>query len=79
MTFTRAGNSLHDLAFSLAGSKYRELIILVFGWKMLLGDLLAERARILKLERNVLFVSVKNNVWMQELVLRKAEIINCCA
>jgi len=75
MTFTRAGGSLNKLAYSLAGTKYRELMILSFGWRSLLGDLLAERARIRKLSDQVLFVEVKNNVWMQELVLRKSELI----
>ncbi|KQC07189.1 MAG: hypothetical protein APR54_01105 [Candidatus Cloacimonas sp. SDB] len=75
MNFIPAGKTLHDLTFSLAGSKYKELVILAFGWKMLLGELLAERTSLRKLEKNILFVSVKNNIWMQELVLRKSEII----
>lgn len=48
--------------------------MLALGWKDLLGELLAERARIRKLENNTLFVTVRDNVWMQELVLRKTQL-----
>jgi len=74
MAFSNAGSSFQDIALRLAGTEYRELVVLALGWKDLLGELLAERARIRKLENKTLFVSVKNNVWMQELVLRKAEL-----
>ncbi|MFC1887913.1 DciA family protein [Candidatus Cloacimonadota bacterium] len=75
MALTRAGSALRDLAFKLAGDEHKNLVVLAFGWRSLLGDILAERAFIIKLENRILFVSVKNNVWMQELVLQKSELI----
>ena len=75
MALTRAGSALIDLAYKLAGKEHRKLVVLAFGWKNLVGEILAERAFIRKLENRILFVAVKNNVWMQELVLRKPEII----
>jgi predicted nucleic acid-binding Zn ribbon protein len=74
MAFSNAGSSFQDVVLKLAGSEYRELVVLALGWKDLLGELLAERAKIRKLENKILFVSVRDNVWMQELVLRKAEL-----
>ena len=49
---------------------------MAFGWRKIVGKLLAERTELKKLEHDVLFVSVLNNVWMQELILRKSQIIN---
>jgi Dna[CI] antecedent DciA-like protein len=75
MALTRAGSALKNLAFTLAGTEYRELVTLALGWKELLGEILAERASIRKLDKNILFVTVRDNVWMQELILRRSDLI----
>jgi len=36
---------------------------------------MAEKTIIYKFENNVLFVNVSNNIWLQELVLQKYEIL----
>ncbi len=41
-----------------------------------MGDLLASRSHPLKLEKDVLFVAVQNNTWMQELVILKPDIMS---
>ena len=75
MKFNKAGNAIRNLVFSIAGSQYKDLVAVSFCWKNILGNLLNERTTIKKIEHSTLFVSVTNNVWMQELVLTKHEII----
>lgn len=72
----KTGNAVKDLVFSIAGEENHDLIAIVFGWKTVVGNLLAERASIVKLENRVLFIAVSNNVWMQELVLRRSQLIS---
>ena len=72
----KTGNTVKDLVFSIAGEENHDLIAIAFGWKKIVGNLLAERASIVKLEKGVLFIAVSNNVWMQELVLRRSQLIN---
>ncbi|MBN1327743.1 MAG: DUF721 domain-containing protein [Candidatus Cloacimonetes bacterium] len=75
MTFVRAGNLLSDLLINLAGEQYQDLLRIAFSWRDVVGNLLEERTKLVKLEHNVLFVAVSNNVWMQELILDKHRII----
>ena len=75
MTFIQAGNSLQKLVFNIGGPGYENLLVLAFGWKHIVGKLLAERSWVQKLDNNILFVSTTNNVWMQELILRKIKLI----
>ena len=75
MAFFEAGNIIKNVVYNIAGSDYKDLVTLVFGWKRLVGKLLSERAKIIKHENKVLFIAVTNNVWMQELILRKYQII----
>ncbi len=74
MSFKKAGNIFHSLLFRLAGAKYRDFVRLVLVWEDVVGHLLAEKAKIYKVDGNVVFVKVDNNIWMQELVLLKPEI-----
>ncbi|MCD4796962.1 MAG: DUF721 domain-containing protein [Candidatus Cloacimonetes bacterium] len=75
MDFTPAGNNLKKIVYSIAGPEQRDFVSIAFGWKKIVGNLLTERSSIKKLENGVLFVSVSNNVWMQELILRKFQIM----
>ena len=75
MSFIQAGNLFSDLLVNLAGAQYRDLLKIAFSWRDVVGKLLEERTRLIKLEHNVLFVAVSNNVWMQELILDKHRII----
>ncbi len=76
MRFFKTGNVVKDLVFSIAGEENHDLIAVAFGWKKIVGNLLAKRASIVKLENGVLFIAVTNNVWMQELVLRRSQLIS---
>ena len=72
----KSGNAVKDLVFSIAGEENHDLVAIAFGWETIVGNLLAERASIVKLENGVLFIAVTNNVWMQELVLRRSQLIS---
>ncbi|OPX26138.1 MAG: hypothetical protein B1H06_06095 [Candidatus Cloacimonas sp. 4484_143] len=76
MRFVKTGNAVKDLVFNIAGKENHDLVAVAFGWKTIVGNLLAERASIVKLENGVLFIAVSNNVWMQELVLRRSQLIS---
>ncbi|MBS3741657.1 MAG: DUF721 domain-containing protein [Candidatus Cloacimonetes bacterium] len=52
----------------------REIKIAV-QWNKAVGHLLRRKTQIKKLENDVLFISVENNVWLQELLLKKEDII----
>jgi len=69
-------NSLFvKLVHEFAGEKYRDFVRIYMAWKPTVGELLAEKSQPCKYENGVLFVKVKNNVWMQELILLKTSII----
>ncbi|MDY6915311.1 MAG: DUF721 domain-containing protein [Candidatus Cloacimonadota bacterium] len=73
--FVFAGDALKQLLYSIAGEKYKDLVTISINWEGIVGKLLAERTNIKSLRHNTLFVGVSNNVWLQELVLRKQQII----
>ncbi len=75
MDLELGGKSWQKLVYNIAGDEYRDFVTLAFGWKKIVGKILDQKAELHKLEKNVLFVSVTNNVWMQELILRKYQII----
>ncbi|MBC8385780.1 MAG: DUF721 domain-containing protein [Candidatus Cloacimonetes bacterium] len=76
MDFVKAGNALQKFVYSIAGEEHRDLVTIAFGWKKIIGKLLAERTSIYDFDHNILFVTVSNNVWIQELVLHKSQIIS---
>jgi len=76
MSLVQAGDKLHDLVYSIAGNEHKDILTLFFNWKKIVGNILSDRASIHKLEHKVLFIAVTNNVWMQELILRKSKIIS---
>jgi len=72
----KTGNAVKDLVYRISGEENHDLITIAFGWKSIVGKLLAERAEIIKLENDVLFIAVSNNVWLQELVLRRSQLLS---
>lgn len=69
-----SGNAWKNIVYRIAGEGKRDFVTLAFGWKTIVGKILAERTQLNKIEKDVLFVSVSNSVWMQELILRKEQI-----
>ena len=76
MSWTSVSNFCKDFVLRIAGEKYRFLALIALNWKIIVGELLAERSTPEKYEHHVLFVKVANPTWMQELVLIKPQIIS---
>jgi Dna[CI] antecedent DciA-like protein len=75
MDLELGGRSWQKLIYDIAGDDNRDFVTLAFGWKKIVGKILDQKAELHKIEKNVLFVSVSNNVWMQEFILRKFQIL----
>ena len=75
MDFKVAGNAMSRLVYSIAGEKYKDFVTIGLNWKRIVGKYLAKYSKVVKFEKGVLFVGVSNNVWMQELLLRKKDIM----
>jgi len=78
MALTNISKFGHNLALNLGGDKYRPFIKLYLGWRSVVGDLLAQKSHPYRYKDGILYVAVQNNSWLQELVLRKQEIIHKC-
>lgn len=76
MAFSSLANNSQSLIYRLGGEKYARFVHIYLNWKRVVGDLLASRSHPLKLEKDVLFVAVQNNTWMQELVILKPDIMS---
>lgn len=76
MSFTRAGNVIQKIVDSIAGSKYKDLFVVSRAWPEIVGELIANRTFLQKIDKGILYIMVDNSIWMQELVLRKWSIIN---
>ncbi|MCF7792604.1 MAG: DUF721 domain-containing protein [Candidatus Cloacimonetes bacterium] len=74
MDLMRSGSAWKSIVYRIAGDDKKDFVTLAFGWKSIVGNILAERTQLHKIEKDVLFVSVANSVWMQELILRKEQI-----
>ena len=75
MALDSFGSRASQLIYRLGGEEHQRFIQLYLGWKPVVGELLAERSHPIKVERDILFVGVENNAWMQELNLLKSKII----
>jgi predicted nucleic acid-binding Zn ribbon protein len=76
MSFTRAGNVIQKIVDNIAGSKYKDLFVVSRAWPEVVGELIANRTFLQKIDKGTLYIMVENSIWMQELVLRKWSIIN---
>ena len=63
------------MALRLGGERYASFIRLYLDYKEVVGELLAQKSHPYRYKDEVLFVAVENNSWLQELVLRKQELI----
>lgn len=62
----------------MGGGKYLPFMRLYSAWKDIVGPLLASRSHPWRFRDSVLYVAVQNNSWLQELYLRKADILEQC-
>ncbi len=66
------------LILRIGGEKFQPFIELYLAWKPLVGDLLAAKSHPFRFQKSILYIAVENNSWLQELVLRKADILSKC-
>ena len=70
-----AGDVISNMKEVFFGSDAYQFWLFQKKWKAFVGEVLAKESYIGRSERNVLFIYVQNSVWMQELFMRKAEIL----
>ncbi len=75
MSLTFAGNAFEKLLYNLAGDKYRILVKIALNWKKIVGPLLAQRTELTRFSNNILYVGVSNSVWLQELMLKRPQLL----
>jgi len=68
-------NILDNLLGTLSQKGFTREIRIAIQWNRTVGNLLRRKTKIKKLEHDTLFVAVENNVWLQELLLKKDSII----
>ncbi|MBW6514213.1 MAG: DUF721 domain-containing protein [Candidatus Syntrophosphaera sp.] len=78
MALTPASRIQNQVLSRLAGDKFQPFIKLYQAWKDVVGDLLAARSHPFRFQHAILYVAVQNNAWLQELVLKKAQILKKC-
>ncbi|HOY84458.1 MAG: DUF721 domain-containing protein [Candidatus Cloacimonetes bacterium] len=78
MAFSPVSSLLKQVLVQIGGDKYQPFILLYQGWKDIVGELLASRSHPFRFHDSILYVAVQNNSWLQELYLRKAEILRQC-
>ena len=59
----------------LRGNEAFQFYLFQQKWKDIAGDVLAEESRIGRREGSTLYIHVTNSVWMQELIMRKQELL----
>jgi predicted nucleic acid-binding Zn ribbon protein len=74
-SFTRVDKIIDTLLKQLSDGGFSREIKIGLLWRKTIGNLLADRTQIYKLENDVLFILVADNVWLQELVLQKPKIM----
>ena len=60
----------------IAGERALEEYRAFQSWNEIVGDVIAAVAVPVKVVKGVLFISVKNSTWRQELMMQKPEILN---
>ena len=66
---------LKKILLKIAGEKHRDLVTIALAWKPLVGDILAEKSKITRYDRGVLYIKAANHIWMQDFVLNKPELL----
>lgn len=78
MSFIHVSTIHQDLVMKIGGARFRSFIILSRSWKDIVGELFASRSHPYRFTKSILYIAVQNNAWMQELYLRKVDILRQC-
>lgn len=71
MALTLAKRNIRNLLFQIVGEDKKDFVLINLAWKKIVGKIIADKSYVLSLKENILFIGVKNNIWMQELLLQK--------
>ncbi|MBN2017394.1 MAG: DUF721 domain-containing protein [Candidatus Cloacimonetes bacterium] len=74
-SFVKISSVIENLIQNLSDKGFSREIKIAFLWRRIVGDILDNKTRILKFENGILYIVVENNIWLQELVLKKTEIL----
>lgn len=78
MALSPVSRLLNQTLARIAGEKYQPFIRLYAGWQDIVGELLASRSHPYRYHDSILYIAVQNNSWLQELYLKKADILRQC-
>jgi hypothetical protein len=76
MAFKSVSDYLSEVILQIAGNKYRNYAQIRLRWQEIVGASVAANATPRNFDNGILKVSVKNNIWLQEMVLYKYKIIS---
>jgi len=74
-SFVKISSIIENLIQNLSEKGFSREIQIAFQWRRIVGDILNSKTRIHKFENNILYILVENNIWLQELVLNKSDIL----
>lgn len=76
--FTALSHRQRQLIEKIAGDRYQPFVRLYQAWPGIVGELLATRSHPFRFAHQILYIAVQNNAWLQELYLRKTDILRQC-
>jgi len=69
-------SNLKKVCFQIVGEKHKDLLTLNLAWTDIVGEIMTQKTRIERFEKNVLFIKAIDHVWREEIRLRKQIYIN---
>jgi len=64
-------SNLKKVCFQIVGEKHKDLLTLNLAWADIVGEIMTQKTRIERFEKNVLFIKAVNHLWRQEIVSQK--------
>lgn len=74
MAIKTSANTVQNLLIKIFGEKHRDYVIAAINWKSTVGEYLARYSKVIKVEKQVLFVAVENSTMMQEFILIRDDL-----
>ena len=73
--FTPLNSLLKNELLKLAGGKLKNTASIETSWRQIVGDTVAQNAKVLFIKSGILHVGVATSTWLQELGFLRAEIL----
>ena len=68
--------NIRSFLLKVAGEKYRDFALILLHWRGCVGKGMDSCSLVEKFENGVLYISVVDNIWLQEFFLLKEEIMD---